>query len=130
MVINLSHKLKLKLLNEKEVHIVRHQETYDANHFGKSIKVPGVCWFEISIDLSDDPDLFNECLEWMTKHQTYFKTSHCACKLNIGPFEGLWPTQCNCGTMTVNFLADEVYYGRKNWKDWFIGECHAPEIDN
>ncbi|MCK5613089.1 hypothetical protein KAR91_65050 [Candidatus Pacearchaeota archaeon] len=127
-MIKISHELKLKLLNEKEVNVVRHVEQRDLNFEGRTYQVPGLSWHEITLDMKDTPELFSECEEWIRLQKTYFSTSYKAAKINIGQFEGLWPVQCNQKTMVVNFLSDTIYPGRKDWKDWFLeGEEHAPQ---
>lgn len=119
----ISHKLKLKLLDEREVRVVHHLEKTEINFQGMKHQVPGISWHEISLDLRNDPELFSECEEWQLTISS-FKDY----KLNIGQFEGLWPVQCNQKSMIVNFLADAIYTGRKHWKDWFMeGEEHAPQ---
>lgn len=123
--------LKLKLLNEANFNIKTHQELIELNHGGVAYKVPGIRWNEICLDLSTDLELYYECELWikkianMCRDNSYNKSY----KVNIGPFEGLWPTQCDRAALTVNFLADTIQHGRKHWKDWFIqeGEEHAPQ---
>ena len=126
-MIKLSHNLKLRLLDQKGINVTCHQEHSDLQFRGQSYKVPLMSWYEITVDFSEKPELFEECVEWQNIISKYLSTSHNTYKLNIGPFEGLWPTQCNSMSLTVNFLAEEIYWERKNWKDWFIGECHASE---
>ena len=114
---DISPELKLMLLDETRVKVVSHMETIDYNFRGKVFQVPGMSWNEISLDLHDSLDLFLECETWSNKG---------AAKIDIGWFEGLWPVQCNVPSLVVNFLADQVSPGRKNWKDWFIqGEAYA-----
>jgi hypothetical protein len=126
-MINLSHDLKLRLLDESKINITCHQEHSEIQFMGQPHKIPIMSWYEITVDFSDRPELFEECVTWQDIIVKYLSTSHNSYKLSIGPFEGLWPRQCNLMSLTVNFLADEVYYGRKNWKDWFIGEEHASQ---
>ncbi len=127
-MIKISHELKLKLLDEQKVNVIKHVEQIQSNFAGKIYKIPGMSWNEITLDLKDNSELFSECEEWCNIRSTYFKTSYKAYKIDIGQFEGLWPVQCNQKTMVVNFLADDIYPGRKNWKDWFVeGVEHAPQ---
>ena len=124
---NISPELKLKLINEANFMIEQHQETFDYNYRGSIYKVPGISWSEILLDLSNDEELYYECEVWC-KQIIYINNLSKSYKINLGPFEGLWPTQCNKDTKVVNFLADQIHYGRKNWRDWFIqGEEHASQ---
>jgi hypothetical protein len=119
---NISPELKLKLINETNFIFENHQETFDFNYRGSVYKVPGISWNDICLDLSKDPKLYYECEIWYKElfNRESSDSSNKSYKINIGPFEGLWPTQCNSRTFVVNFLADAIHYGRKNWKDWFI----------
>jgi hypothetical protein len=125
---DISHELKLRLIDESNMQINHHVEQLDMTFEGKSYKVPAKSWIEIVIDFKDTPDLFLECELWYSTIMTYFKTSYTACKIDIGQFEGLWPTSFDFENMTVNFLADYVRPGRKDWRDWFCkGAIHASE---
>lgn len=92
---------------------------------GQKVKVAGRIELDVKLNLENRPDLFKECLDWMKLRDTYFQTSQRAAKLNIGPYDGLFPTECT-GDGVVHFHADEFYPGRTHWRDWFVqGEKHA-----
>jgi len=76
---------------------------------------------EITFDVDlEDEKLSKECLIWIHHIETYFKTSYNSLKLDIGPFEGLWPIKGHYNSTMVTFRADWFDPDRKNWRDWFI----------
>lgn len=75
----------------------------------------------IELDLKNEPELLEACIKWNRIIESYFKTSYTAYKLNIGPYEGLWPYEISEDGI-VKFRLDCVYPDRKDWKDWFIKE--------
>jgi len=122
---DLSHELKLRLLDPEKTVFCEKVEPFEmVISGGKKLQVPGKRWIEAQADLSDTPDLFLECLEWLRIRNIYFSTSYTAMKIDIGPYEGLCPSSCCNESKTVNFLVDEVYPNRTNWRDWFTEGVH------
>ena len=122
MKIKIPHELKLKFISLEGLSIT--QTPIQVAPFGSSFKsyIPGKEEIDLELDLSDDPELLECCREWMRTLETYFKTSYRACRLDIGPYEGLWPREIVDGV--VRFNVDTFYPERKDWKDWFIQEDH------
>jgi len=120
----ISHKLRLKLLDHDKMRAEGHMTPQELSYHGLKIKVPGVSWTEVTLDLRDEPDLFDECENWKHVRMTYF--TRVDTKITIGPYEGLWPTVCDKKNMRVKFLVDSYDAGRRDWRDWFIqGEEYA-----
>jgi hypothetical protein len=95
---------------------------------GKTFKVPGVTWSEVILDLIDEPQLFQECEDWIINIQsnTVEKTSDI--KVTVGEYVGLWPSICDKKNMRVTFLIDVFHLDKKDWRDWFLeGEEYASQ---
>jgi hypothetical protein len=115
-----SYKLKLKFLHEENIQIHQHVDFHDVEICKRKVRLPGMSWVEIILNLKHDPELFKECFDWYKKQSAYFKTSYSAMKVDIGPFEGLFPSDCDIENLSVTFLVDDYIPGKKSWKDWFI----------
>lgn len=115
----ISHKLRMKIISNFEgVSIEQyHNEVYIAGSI--PIKVPLYKEIELSLDLSNDLDIFKECAKWadIITNESIIKM-----KTNIGPFVGLFPVEINIMKNSVTFTADEYNPNNQNWKDWFIME--------
>ena len=85
------------------------------------VKFSGKTTNQVDLDLSNEPELLEVCIEWNRLIETYFKTSYKAFRIDIGPYEGIWPTEISSDGM-VHFDVDNVYPDKKDWKDWFIKE--------
>jgi len=126
MDFNISHKLKLKFLYKQGLKVNQRIEFYDVEAQGQTVKLPRISWTEVILDLENEPQLFKECCEWLRLQSTYFKTSYRAMKINIGPFEGLFPSECDFKNSIVTFLVDDYIPEKTCWKDWFVeGEQYA-----
>jgi hypothetical protein len=114
----ISHELKMKIIsNYKGVNIEQYHNEIDV--FGRTTIIPLHKEIELSLDLSDDLDLFKECAKWIDMGMSVLPIDM---KLNIGPFIGLFPTEVNINNNTVIFIAYEYNSNNQNWKDWFIME--------
>ena len=123
----ISHDLKLRLLDKNKARVETHTSPQEMSFHGHTIKVPGVSWSEVILDLKGQPNLFQECEHWMTVRMTRVG-SRCDSKLTMGEYEGLWPSICDKQNMRVTFLIDCFHAGRSDWRDWFIqGEEYAPQ---
>ena len=123
----ISHDLKLKLLDKNKARVESHVSPHEMNLHGRIIKVPGVSWTQLILDLKGEPNLFRECEVWMTVRMTRIE-SRCDSKVTMGEYEGLWPTICDKKNMRVTFLVECFYPGRYNWRDWFLeGEEYASQ---
>lgn len=91
---------------------------------GVTYSVPGEKYHMIQMDLTDEPKLLSACYEWIRVIETFFKSSYTAYKVDIGPYEGLWPTDVTkiANRLIVHFQLDNVEVGKENWKDWFVRE--------
>jgi hypothetical protein len=122
---NISHQLRLKILDKARLKC--HMTPVEMNHHGVKIKIPGVTFNELLLDLRDSPELFEECEVWKHIRMTKFD-SRVDTKVSTGEYDGIWPTVCDRRNMRVKFLVDAYHAGRKNWRDWFIqGEEYAPK---
>ena len=92
--------------------------TFNLNGTNRSI-TSGHTEYDIVLDLSDEPECLQACIDWCNIITTYFKTSYKAYRIDIGPYEGLWPISCDPNGK-VQFHLDNVDQERKDWKDWFI----------
>ena len=127
MKVNIPYKLKEKFLSMEGLSSHTEMiEMLDGN--GQHMVMPGRTTNQVDLDLSNEPELIKVCIEWNRLIQTYFKTSYKAFRINIGPYEGIWPISIGADGM-VNFSIDAVYPDRKDWKDWFVKEDfnYAPE---
>lgn len=123
----ISHELKLKLLDKNKAILECHMTPQELKFQGHIVKVPGVTWNEITLDLKDEPQLFRECETWIYVLMAQVE-SRCDSKVTMGEYEGLWPTICDKRNMRVTFLVDVFHKGRSNWRDWFIqGEEYASQ---
>jgi hypothetical protein len=132
MILKLSPELKMKFLDEKNLKIDMRQEFHEIKGLGGTThNIPSIRWIEVILYLHDDPELFEECKEWirLIRDSVYFKTSSfTTAKLTVGPFEGLFPTQCIGESKEVHFLTDSYHSGKGHWKDWFIqGDLYASQ---
>ena len=115
----ISHKLRMKIISNFEgVDIEQHHnEVYIDG--STPINVPLYKEISLSLNLSNDLNLFKECVKWadiiMNEYTIEMKT-------NVGPFVGLFPIKINMNNNTVTFTADEYNNKNQNWKDWFIME--------
>ena len=129
MKVRIPYELKLKFLNmeglESEI------ETYDVRLNGIKHKLTGDVKYKVILDLKNDSECLEACIKWKYVIKTYFKTSYKAFRIDIGPYKGLWPIIIYSNG-TVEFILDEVYLDRKDWKDWFIKEdvVYAPKINS
>lgn len=91
---------------------------------GITYSVPGETHHMIQMDLTDELDLLDACTKWITVIETYFKTSYTAYKIDIGPYEGIWPAGVTIinNRDIVHFQLDNVDVEKENWKDWFVRE--------
>jgi hypothetical protein len=123
----ISHKLKLRILDTDKARFESHMTPLKYKYRGKEIKVPGVKWNELILDLRDELQLFRECEIW--RHVRMRRTEErCDTKITMGEYEGLWPTICDKRNMKVTFLIDVIHLGRKDWRDWFMeGEEYASQ---
>ena len=127
MKVNIPYKLKEKFLSMEGLSSHTEMiEMLDGN--GQHMVMPGRTTNQVDLNLSNEPELIEVCIEWNRLIQTYFKTSYKAFRINIGPYEGIWPISIGADGM-VNFSIDAVYPDRKDWKDWFVKEDfnYAPE---
>lgn len=113
---NISSDLKMKLIEETNFSIEHKVEKIDVNVRGQMVSFPGSRWTELTLDLSNDSHLFYECVNWLSKQK----------KIDIGPFEGIWPSKCDFQNLEVKFFVDLINPDKKNWRDWFLqGEEYA-----
>jgi hypothetical protein len=121
MKVNIPYKLKEKFLSLEG--LSSHTAIHELAAIGAYNKVsfPGKTTNQVDLDLSNEPELIEVCIEWNRLIQTYFKSSYKAFRIDIGPYEGIWPTEISPDGM-VHFHIDAVYPDRKDWKDWFIKE--------
>ncbi len=91
---------------------------------GQLYKVPGKMHYMVQMDLTDEPDLLDACTKWINVIETYFKTSYSAFRIDIGPYEGLWPTGVTIinNRNIVHFQLDDVDPNNGDWRDWFSKE--------
>jgi hypothetical protein len=123
----ISHDLKLKLLDKNKATSESHMTSHEMTFQGQIVKVPGVSWSEVILQLKGEPNLFQECEDWIEMIRSGCQDS-CNFKLTMGEYEGLWPSICDRKNMKVTFLVDCFHPGRKNWRDWFLeGEEYAPQ---
>jgi len=130
MKVRIPYELKLKFLNMEG--LISEIQTIEFKMMNGIIRtIPTTMDHIIILDLSDYPECFKACCEWNRIIESYFKTSYTAYKLNIGPYEGVWPYEISEDGI-VKFRLDEVYPDKKNWKDWFIKEDfeYAPKINS
>jgi hypothetical protein len=113
----ISHKLRMKIISTgyEGINVEQH---YNDIHIAGSIpiKIPLYKEIELSLDLSNNLDLFKECAKWMDMGMTGSVVA------DIGPFVGLFPTEVNINNNTVTFTADEYNENKQDWKDWFVME--------
>jgi len=129
MKVRIPYELKLKFLSMEG--LISELQTIQVQMHGIIKTVPTAMDHRIELDLSNYPDSWEVCCEWNRIIETYFKTSYKAFKIDIGPYEGLWPYIISEDGI-VKFRLDEVYSERKDWKDWFIKEDfeYAPKINS
>lgn len=113
----ISHKLRLIILEKARIEY--HSTPTEMNHCGHKVKVPGITFNELILDLKDYPDLFEECECWKHIRMTKFD-SRVDTKVTTGEYDGIWPTVCDERNMRVKFLIDSYHAGRKDWRDWFL----------
>ena len=119
----ISHQLRLRILDVSKAKLECHMTPIEVNFRGVKHKVPGITWNELILDLNDSPELFDECENWLENRRSQFD-----CKLNMGEYDGMFPSICDRSDMSVTFLVDSISFGRKNWRDWFMeGEEHASQ---
>lgn len=128
MKVNIPYKLKEKFLSMEGLSSHTTMNEIAAIGSYNKVMIPGKTTNQVDLDLSNEPELIKVCIEWNRLIQTYFKSSYKAFRINIGPYEGIWPISIGADGM-VNFSIDSVYPDRKDWKDWFIKEDfdYAPE---
>ena len=126
MKVKIPYELKLKFLSMEGYS--SNVEMDEMNFHGDVISIPGKITDQIELDLSNEPELLKVCVEWQRIIQTYFRTSYKAYRIDIGPYEGLWPIEISSNGM-VHFNVDHVDLSKENWKDWFVKEdiVYAPE---
>jgi len=123
MRVRIPYKLISKFLDLEG--LISETDTYDIEGInGILYKVPGETHYMVQIDLTDEPESLRACYEWIRIIQTYFKSSYTAYRVDIGPYQGLWPTDVTeiSNRLIVHFQLDYVDTKRGNWKDWFIRE--------
>ncbi len=118
MQVKLSHELKTKILNQDRIESRSTAVPQFMFIGGTHIQREWHVYF--SIRITGNKKLITECNKWVSHIETYFKTSYDALKVDIGAFQGLWPTHVNRGR--VYFRADMYDSTKKSWKDWFIVE--------
>ena len=122
MKIRIPYKLLSKFLELDG--LIRTTDKIDYINNGIIYSVPGESHYMIQIDLTDDPDSLDACTKWIQVIETYFKTSYGAYRIDVGPYEGLWPTDVTIinNRDIVHFQLDNVDTTKGSWKDWFIKE--------
>ena len=123
MKVRIPYKLISKFLDLEG--LICETDSYDVEGLGSILyKVPGETHYMVQIDLTDEPDSLDACIKWITVIETYFKTSYGAYRINIGPYEGLWPTDVTIinNRDIVHFQLDNVDTTKGTWKDWFVKE--------
>ena len=86
---------------------------------GATSYVPAGISYKLELNLSSRPDLLLVCLEWMKIVETQFQDNYTPFKIDVGPYEGLWPTHTSDYNI-VHFRMDVVNVNKKDWKDWFV----------
>lgn len=117
MKVKIPYDLKMKFLSLEGLN--SEIEKDEINMEGVIQTLPGRVIHSIELDLSNEPICLKACFDWFTLIDTYFKTSYKAYRLDIGPYEGLWPVSFDVDGV-VKFHVDDVDLKRKDWKDWFI----------
>jgi hypothetical protein len=122
MIVRIPYKLLSKFLDLEGLITATDKAEYVDN--GIIYSVPGETHYMIQIDLTDEPESLSACYKWIRIIETYFKTSYSAFRIDIGPYEGLWPTDVTeiANRTIVHFQLDNVDTKRGNWKDWFVKE--------
>lgn len=130
MIVKIPYELKLRFLNLEGLE--SNMPTTTVYNNGNAIKVPsGYMEHDLKLELDGDSRELEECKKWIKVIETYFKTSYGlgGYKIDIGPYEGLWPTHIDYSVFadepliaTVHFRLDNVNLQKRSWKDWFIRE--------
>jgi len=115
MKVKIPYELKLKFLTLEGLK----EDTFSCS--GKNHQLPGPIEYSLELDLSDEPELLEACIEWNRIVETYFKTSYKAARFDIASYIGVWPCEIRSDG-TVIFRIDDVFPEKKNWKDWFVKE--------
>jgi len=118
-MIKIPHDLKIMFLRHEGLTMIQEMVEMPTLQ-GQIVPVPQCMDARIDLDLSREPELLKVCEEWIETIETYFKTSYNACKIDIGEYVGLWPTDIT--DRIVHFRLDQFDSTRKSWKDWFIQE--------
>lgn len=119
MKVKIPHELKMKFISLEGLYSTK--ELYEIESLGQRINVVGDTNHELALDLSNEPDLLNACIEWNRVVETYFKTSYKAARFDIGPYEGIWPCEIR-GDGVVIFRLDDININKNDWRDWFSKE--------
>lgn len=121
MILKLSGQLRNKLKNM----LIR--GTVGSNSVmsnGMNFKLNGPMELTATVSFSNkELNLLQEVVEWIQHIQSYFKTSHETYKVDIGRFEGVFPTSCETNMFSgseVEFSIDNIK--PESWRDWFIQE--------
>jgi hypothetical protein len=118
MKIKIPYDLKMKFLTMEGFRM--DVDYYEINVMGTKQKQPGKEMISIELDLHNEPELLDCCIEWMHVVQNEFiDNSFLFYKVDIGPYVGLWPRSISDEGL-VNFNVDIADSRRGNWKDWFI----------
>ena len=107
MKVKISHELKLKLLEYEKI------EAFSQSPYLSNFNIQ----FKIKIT---DQKILKECEKWIREINRFFKSSYEAAKINLGPYEGLWPIYLEGDKVT--FRADVYHKNKSSWKDWFVIE--------
>jgi len=121
MKVKIPYELKLKFLNMEGLSAEKDIVDIVANKSSLPIRVSGPTYYDLKLDLNNEPELLKICIDWYDIIDKYFRTSYKAYRINIGPYEGLWPVKIEPSGV-VHFHVDNADVEKKNWKDWFVKE--------
>jgi len=113
--VKISNALKMKIITSNNLKLEKSRINVD--YRGHTTSIPTHVNVELSIDLSRDLKLLNECREWFNNIINHNLTE----KIDIGYFIGLFPCQIDIDGI-VTFTADNFNFNNQSWKDWFITE--------
>ena len=121
MKVKIPHALKLKFLSLEGLSVEKDMQDMTPVGSFTPIRVPGPTYYNLKLDLSNEPELLKICIDWYDIIDKYFQTSYKAYKIDVGPYEGLWPVEIEPAGI-VHFQLDNADVRNKDWRDLFVKE--------
>ncbi len=116
MKVKIPHELRMKFINKEG--LINVKDTLESiPGFKQAISSDNQ--YKVVLDLTNYSESLQACERWHGIIITFFRYSYSAFRLNIGPYEGIFPSEIV--NNKVFFNIDYVHADFKlGWEDWFI----------